>query len=451
MQEQQFFEERLTKSVGQFDITGKTLLMPDMSPFGSRLLTSCFRAYGIPAQVMPTYDGLELGKEFTSGKECFPCQVTLGDVLYYLKQEKERLGAEFSPEDYVYFMPEADGPCRFGMYNKMHRLVLDKFPEFEDVNITYLSSTDTYSSSMIMPEEKSKLFRRLAYVATIISDVLDRVVWRVRPYEKVPGETDAFMEGALQEMRDKIESIGESRDFNALYTLLEDIVKRAGKLIDPDKPRRPLIGIIGEIYLRTHPQSNQYLIKEIETYGGEVVDASLGEWFNFVAYSNLRDTRRQWTQSWKKGDIQGMFSASRKWLDYQIEIKYQLWRQDQTFSRARKHLDIHEDHRIASLENRLDNDRLFNFDIGTEAAISIGGALEYVHENYDGVVNVFPFTCMPSTICSAILKPILLEKKVPYLDASYDGSIQPNRELAIRTFMYQAQQRQIRRNQAEKG
>ncbi len=446
MQKQNFFQERLTKSVGQFDITGKTLLIPDMSPFGSRLLSSSFRAYGVPARVMPTYTGLALGKEYTSGKECFPCQVTLGDILHFLQEEKNRLGYDFSPEDYVYFMPEADGPCRFGMYNKMHRLVLDKFPEFEDVNITYLSATDSYSSSMIMPAEKSRLFRRLAYVATIISDVLDRVVWRVRPYEKNPGETDAFMDQALREMQNRIEQVGETRNFKALYSLLEDIVIRASRLMDPDMPRRPRIGIIGEIYLRTHPQSNQYLIKEIEKHGGEVVDASLGEWFNFVAYTNLRETKRLWRRAWKEKDVRRLYKASKKWMDYQVEIRYQLWRQDQTYASATRHLDIEGDHRIASLEKQLDNDRLFNFDIGTEAAISIGGAMEYVHENYDGVVNVFPFTCMPSTICSAILKPILLEKKIPFLDTPYDGSIQPNRELAIRTFMYQARQRQDRRN-----
>ncbi len=449
MQEQETFQEKLTHRVKQFDVTGKTLLIPDMSPFGARLLAASFRAYGVNARVMPTYTGLHLGKEYTSGKECFPCQVTLGDILYYLQEEQKRLGKDFSPQDYVYFMPEADGPCRFGMYNKLHRLILDKFPEFRDVNITYLSSTNSYSSSMIMPQEKAKLFRRLGYVATILSDVMDRVTWRVRPYEKNPGETDAFMEQALQEMENKIEEIGESRDFNALYSLLEDIVQRARQIMDPNQPRRPLIGIIGEIYLRTHPASNQYLIKEIERHGGEVVDASLGEWFNYVAYLNLRDTKRAWRKAWKKGDVQGMIQASRKWLDYQVEIKYQLWRQDQTYSRVLKHLDIEEDHRIASLEGQLDQDRLYSFDIGTEAAISIGGALEYLHENYDGVVNVFPFTCMPSTICSAVLKPLLLDKKMPYLDSSYDGSIQPNRELAIRTFMYQAKQRQQRRAQQE--
>jgi predicted nucleotide-binding protein (sugar kinase/HSP70/actin superfamily) len=438
------FKERLTTRVGQFDLSGKTLLIPDMAPAGSRLLAAGFRAFGVPARVMETYTGLEMGKKFTSGKECFPCQVTLGDILYFLHQEKELLGDKFNPEDYVYFMPEADGPCRFGMYNKLHRLVLDKFPEFEDVSITYLSSADGYQSSLILPPEKSRLFRRLAYVATIIADVLDRTVWRVRPYEKKPGQTDEFMEKAMQEMEQAIEASGESRDFKSLYSLLSDIVFRAKDLIDPDKPRLPRIGIVGEIYLRTHPKSNQDIIREIESNGGEVVDASLGEWINFVTYSNLRQTRRQWSRAWKNMDIKSLMKSSRKWLDSKIEIQYQLWRQKQAYGQALKHLDIQDDHPIGLLEKRLDNDRLFNFDIGTEAAISIGGALEYVHENFHGVVNVFPFTCMPSTICSAILKPILLEKKVPYLDAPYDGSIQPNRDIAIRTFMYQARQRQIK-------
>jgi predicted nucleotide-binding protein (sugar kinase/HSP70/actin superfamily) len=115
------------------------------------------------------------------------------------------------------------------------------------------------------------------------------------------------------------------------------------------------------------------------------------------------------------------------------------------------HLDIQGDHAISTVETQLDNDRLFTFDIGTEAALSIGGALEYAHDNFDGVVNVFPFTCMPSTVASAVLKPLLLKMNVPYLDSSYDGAIQPNREAALRTFMYQAAQHKARQDAGGQG
>ena len=414
--------------------------MPDMAPFGVRLLAAAFRAVGVDAVIMDTYKGLTLGKEFTSGKECYPCQVTLGDILHHLQREQDRLGTAFSPERYVYFMPDADGPCRFGMYNKLQRLILDRFEEFRDVPIVYVSTRNAYASNGIIAPEREPIFRKLAYVAVIIADVLDRTVWRVRPYERNPGVTDTFMEQAVQTMASRIEEIGASLEFEKLYRLLEEIVAAARTFIDPRQLSRPRIGIVGEIYLRTHPDSNQNIVRQLEQFGGEVVDASLGEWVNFVSFERARKLQRQWKIAWKERNHKTLRQVSRQWAAIEIEKLYQAWRQYQVYGRVRKHLDIQPDHSIRQIERRLDADRLFSFAIGTEAALSIGGALEYAHHGFDGIVNVFPFTCMPSTICSAILKPLLHQKRIPYIDAPYDGTIQPNREVALRTFLYQAKQ-----------
>ena len=434
--------DRFDASVKQFDVTGKTLLIPDMAPFSSQVLAASFRAVGVNAHVMETYKGLSLGKEFTSGKECFPCQVTLGDVLYFLKGEKERLGADFRPEKYVYFMPEADGPCRFGMYNKMQRLVLDRFEEFRDVPITYVSTRNAYSADDIMPPEASTIFRKLSYVAIIVADVLDRIAWRVRPYELRPGITDAFMEKALAAIVSEIGESGASLEFKHLHNLVEDTAATARTFIDPSKPRRPIIGIIGEIYVRTHPDSNQNIVRLIERFGGEAVVASVGEWINYITYDTARSLRIDLNIAWRNREFSKMLEVSGNLLSMEIEKYYQIFRQNQVFSRALKHLDIVRDHRIRTLEKHLDKDRLYSFDIGTESALSIGAALEHLHEGFDGIVNVYPFTCMPSAVCTAVLKPLLSKMRAPYLDAPYDGAIQPNREIALRTFMYQAKPHQ---------
>jgi predicted nucleotide-binding protein (sugar kinase/HSP70/actin superfamily) len=431
---------RFQTSVRQFDISGRTLLIPDMAPFGVRLLAATFRAVGVDAVIMETYKGLSLGKEFTSGKECFPCQVTLGDILHHLQQEKERLGPAFSPERYVYFMPDADGPCRFGMYNKLQRLILDRFEEFKDIPIVYLSTENVYATKGLIPPDREPIFRKLAYVAFIIADVLDRMVWRVRPYESSRGMTDAFMGKALQTMASRIEEVGANLEFVKLYRLLEDIAATARTFIDTHQPQRPRIGIVGEIYLRTHPDSNQNIVRQLEEFGGEVVDASLGEWVNFVSFERARKLKRRWKMSWQERNHKTLREVSRQWAGIEIEKLYQTWRQHQIYRTVQKHLDIQPDHSIRQIERRLDGNRLFSFAIGTEAALSIGGALEYAHHGFDGIVNVFPFTCMPSTICSAILKPLLHQMRIPYLDAPYDGTIQPNREVALRTFLYQAKQ-----------
>ena len=112
------------KNLSKLELKDKKLLIPTMHPFGSKLLAACCRGFGIEATDIPTYINLNLGKQFTSGKECFPCQVTISDILTFLINEKNKLKDRFKPEDYVYLMPESDGPCRFGMYNKFHRIIL---------------------------------------------------------------------------------------------------------------------------------------------------------------------------------------------------------------------------------------------------------------------------------------------------------------------------------------
>ncbi len=432
---------RIVDQIGKFNLKGKKLLVPDMTPIGARLFAACFRSFGVDAVVMKTCAGLDLGKAFTSGKECYPCQVTLGDVLYHLSREKERLGKDFRPENYVYFMPEADGPCRFGMYNKFQRLVLDRFPDFADVKIAYLSTADAYSTDGILPPEEASIFKKLSYVAMIVVDVLDRITWRVRPYEKIPGATDRLIEEAVRKLETLLSQKGIELPFDEMYEIVDDTATRAKELIDYRIPRKPRIGIVGEIYLRTHPGANQNLIREIERFGGEVVNSSLAEWFNFVSYEGLRKIAREMELSWHIGPRRSLFPLAKKLLAQGLEVGYQLLRQRQVYSRVLDKLDIQPDHSVWAIERHLKRTGVFSFQIGTEAALSIGGAIEYVLEGFDGIVNVFPFTCMPSTVCAAILRPILAKYHIPYLDVAYDDSIQPNREMAIRTFVYQASQR----------
>lgn len=434
---------RITDQVGKFNLKGKKLLIPDMAPIGARLFAACFRAFGVDAEVMETCKGLDLGKAFTSGKECYPCQVTLGDVLYHLNREKERLGKDFRPEDYVYFLPEADGPCRFGMYNKFQRLVLDRFPQFADVKIAYLSTADAYSTDGILPPEEASIFKKLSYVGMIVVDVLDRITWRVRPYERIPGATDRLIEEAVKKLEVLLSQKGMELPFNEIYEIVDDTATKAKLLIDPRIPRKPKIGIVGEIYLRTHPGANQNLIREIERFGGEVVNSSLAEWFNFVSYEGLRKLGREMQLAWHLGYRRNLLPLARKFLAQGLEVGYQLLRQKQVYDRVLARLDIQPDHSVWTIERHLKRYGLFSFQIGTEAALSIGGAIEYVLEGFDGIVNVFPFTCMPSTVCAAILRPILAKYRIPYLDVAYDDSVQPNREMAIRTFLYQATQRKL--------
>ena len=429
--------QSLTDNVGRFNLTNKTFLIPQMNRIGGHLLAATFRGFGIHAEVMDTYKGLDLGIKYTSGKECYPCQITTGDILYFMEKEKERLGEAFTPEDYIYFMPEAEGPCRFGMYNKYQRIVLDSFPELDRVKIGSLTTGDGYSLDGIIEEKRVKDLRKTAYFSVVVADILDRLLWRIRPYEKEPGMTDDFMERSMRTMEAAFENHGTPKDFNKILDTLDGIVREGKTIIDPNIPPKPLIGIVGEIYLRTHAQANQNLIRVLEKYGAEVVNASIAEWVNYTTYDKLRDARIGFRFSLKKFSLDHLKEHLKDILSFGGELFYQELRQKQVYKRVNSLIDLAKDHKVAHLEKNLMEKNLFCFDAGTEACLSISGIVEYAREGYNGVVNIYPFTCMPSTITSAIIKPLMNKLGIPYLDTPYDSSSQPGREAAIRTFMYQ--------------
>lgn len=432
--------QSLTEKVGRFNLSNKTFLIPEMNRIGSHLLAAVFRSFGVSAKVMDTYKGLDLGMEYTSGKECYPCQITMGDILYYMQEEAKRLGDNFDPEDYIYFMPEADGPCRFGMYNKYQRIVLDSFPDLTRLKIGSLSSEDGYSLAGIIEDGRVRDLRKASYFSLVIGDILDRLLWRIRPYEREPGLTDDFIERSMHLMEETLERLGTAKDFNKILDKLEVVIEEGKGIIDPGVPPKPLIGIVGEIYLRTHVHANQDVIKVLERYGAEVVNASLAEWVNYTSYDGLRDAKAGFRLAMRQFRLGPMKKYLKDMISFGGDLFYQEFRQKKTFKRVRSMIDLAEDHRVGHLEKILIEEGLLNFDVGTEACLSIPGIIEYAREGYNGVVNVYPFTCMPSTITSSIVGPLMNELGVPYLDTPYDSSTQPGREAAIRTFMYQANQ-----------
>ena len=430
----------ISEGVGRFDVQGKTLLIPEMNRIGSHLIAGVFNGFGINSKVMETYEGLDLGKEFTSGKECFPCVVTLGDILLYMKKERERLGNGFNPENYMYFMPESDGPCRFGMYNKYHRIVLDSFPGLDKVKIATLSSEDAYSLDGLISKEKMKDFRKAAYLSMVVGDILDRLLWRIRPYEREGGTTDKFIDDAMGRMTESFSKHSSEKNLPGIFNDLVEIVEEGKEIIDPNIPQKPLIGVVGEIYVRSHLKSNQDTIRTLEKYGAEAINASIAEWVNYTTYDQVRLAKIALKLNIKRFRLKEIKESLLKYLKYNLTLFYQYMQQRKAYRIVRNYIDIQEDHKIGHLEKVLKKNNTFSFEVGTEACLSISSALEYGRRGYNGVVNIFPFTCMPSNLTSAITKPLMARLNIPYIDISYDGSFQPGREAALRTFMYQAHQ-----------
>src|SRR6476661_5285608 len=178
-------------------LNGKKLYIPPMSYGSARAFAAAFRAIGVDAEPTPPSDHRtrELGSRYTSGDECYPAKVTVGDFMKVLESPG------IDPERTAFFMPTADGPCRFGQYATYLRHVLDQSGH-AGVEVISPSSRNTYDGL----GELAKPFVRTGWRALLAADILQKLLLRNRPFEMVAGETERVYEDSLADLCRTIES-----------------------------------------------------------------------------------------------------------------------------------------------------------------------------------------------------------------------------------------------------
>jgi predicted nucleotide-binding protein (sugar kinase/HSP70/actin superfamily) len=186
-------ERRKTDSVAEEEprvySNHRRLYIPCMSPH-AHALAGAFRSMGVEAVTMEPSDekSLELGRRHTSGRECYPCLLTTGDMV------RQTQRPDFNPSRSAFFMASTDAPCRFGQYHQLHRHVLDKLG-FEEVPILSLEQGNEWIETT---SRIGRNFERHAWQAVVCVDVLEKMLLKTRPYETHPGDCDTlFQESVL--------------------------------------------------------------------------------------------------------------------------------------------------------------------------------------------------------------------------------------------------------------
>src|SRR5690242_12874185 len=160
---------------------GKRIYIPPMAYGSAKAFAAAFRAIGLEAQPTPPSDHRtrELGARYTSGDECYPAKVTVGDFMKVL----ETPGAD--PSRTVFFMPTADGPCRFGQYATYLRRILGAagHPEVEVISPTSKNAYDGMG-------DLAKPFVRSAWRALLAADILQKLLLQHRPFETRVGDAE---------------------------------------------------------------------------------------------------------------------------------------------------------------------------------------------------------------------------------------------------------------------
>jgi predicted nucleotide-binding protein (sugar kinase/HSP70/actin superfamily) len=354
-----------------------------MSYATARLTVYAFHSVGIDAAPAPDSDAetIELGGLHSSGEECLPHRVTLGDFLKVCR------APGFDPRKTAFFMPSASGPCRFGQYAPYLRQVLDELG-YGDALVVSPTSTDGYDG---IGEHAGELMHTV-WMGIVLADLASRFRLKTRPYETNPGDADACFEEALKSFGTilAIRGIKPKERLRRLVPTVEHVRDRFRAVPAKYVRGRPLIGLVGEIFCRLHTFSNEDLARRVEQLGGECWLSDVPEWVWYTNWNRETDIIRE----------QGRFNT--QFLKQKIKSHVQ-HRTEQALL-APVHDDFKGYEEPHDIRQVLDAAQPYLPAEGAlgEMVLSVGKAIYVYHKGADGVIDISPFTCMNGIISEAV-------------------------------------------------
>lgn len=367
---------------GHSPLKGKRIYIPPMAYGSGRTFAAAFRALGLDADITPPSDHRtrELGARFTSGDECYPAKVTIGDFMKVL----EMPGAD--PARIALFMPTADGPCRFGQYATYLRRILDQ-NGYPHTAVLSPSSRDGYGDF----GDLARPFVRTGWRALVAADILQKMLLKTRPHELQKGTTEAAYEESLADICGMIEKteLTPSVQLKAMHDSLVHCRDRFRAVPVQRNPSTPLIGIVGEIFCRLHSFSNENLVRRLEEYEAEGWLSDITEWVWYTISEQFRNLKLKGRQI--------SIDALGAWI--------------------RKRVQMHDEHVLLEpfradfagyeepkIEEVLEAARPYLPRDGAlgEMVLNVGKAICLARRGVDGIIDISPFTCMNGIVCEAV-------------------------------------------------
>jgi predicted CoA-substrate-specific enzyme activase len=394
--------KNIFRGATSFISPGKTLIIPRMTPHAD-IVAAAMKAFGVKAISLPEPDERNLlySNRFTSGTECLPFRVTLGDFLRFYYEN----GHHLKDKDVEGFMSGSYGPCRLGKYavEQIHILQDCGF----NLPIRTSVSNNAYRDIGLGPG-----FERLAWKGIVAVDYLQKLQWRVRPYEKQTGTSDQLFDLYLDKIAEQVRRKVE------LSETLKHATAEFKDLINSSLPRRPRVGINGEIYLRSNRFSNKDLVKACEASGLETVVSPMGEWLKYTSYRNLEDAFKE--KQFKK-----------------LLISYLKRRIQEAEERKIAHCywEVLQEKEPSTPQILNQSAQFLSPKCGSEAVLSLGSGLDWLENpEFAGVISVMPHGCTPGGIVAAMAEKFSALYQKPWINLTYDGSPETNNAVKINEF-----------------
>ena len=381
------------------------LLIPRMGT-GAEVAAACLRSEGFRCECLPMPDreDVRVGRRYTSGKECVPMMLTTGSLLNRLERDRH------TPEKFTLAMPTAAGPCRFGVYNVLHKIILEQAGWNDRVNVFSPDDGDYFRETS--PEFTIKL-----WCGFVAYDLLEAMLYDVRPVERRKGAANALYRQYKDEIIASMERHSKGTAMNATLEVLggmwglRDLLSRAARDMAAIKNRVrdvPSVAVVGEIYVRLDPFANDFIIEKLEERGIRARFAPFVEWLEYTQYlaeKRVLDQRMRHDDNPLSIGVTGVVQRASMEVLYGICAKPLEWGERTTIP--------------TTLEAAVP---YLSPELTGEACLTLGGPIHEFHQKLvQGVVVVGPHECMPCRIAEAQYGKVAEDMNLPYLVLALNG------------------------------
>ena len=415
------------------------------------LIRAVFQGCGYRCEKLPVPDvpAFQTGKEYGNNGQCNPTYFTVGNLVQYLQfLEKEGLSRQEILDNYVFFTAGSCGPCRFGMYEAEYRYAL-KNAGFDGFRVLLFKDSDGIKAASGEPGLKFTIDFGFGMLnAMHMGDVINDLIYQIRPYEVNAGETDRvfheMVEGLCENLRNRKAFEIEQTAPNWLKPkvksnkILRNTLNVFGKWhehmwgkdylhaletarqemnsIEVDRLRvKPLVKITGEFWAQTtEGDGNFHMFEFLEREGAQVLVEPIATWVAYLMYQAKAHAIAKWPVNQPHKDAK-WYEAKKTFANY-IGLRKKLWgigfgerMWGFFYHRTAKKLGGITHHLAPQTELAELAHPFYNqFARGGEGHLEVGKNVYYtVHKLCHMVLALKPFGCMPSSQSDGVQSAVI--------------------------------------------
>ena len=350
-----------------------TILCPQMSPIHFSLIEPAFQEAGYKLEVLKNDNkhAVDMGLKYVNNDACYPSLMVVGQIMEAI------LSGKYDTDHLAVIISQTGGGCRASNYIGFIRRALKKagyghIPVIS-INLSGLESNPGFKITL-------PLVLKGVY-GLIFGDLFMRCLYRVRPYEAVPGSANTMHKKWEKTVIEFIKKGYPSR--HEFKRLCRQIVEDFDSLPLKDV-KKPRVGVVGEILVKFLPAANNYLVDLLEQEGAEAVVPDLTDFLLYCFYNTNF-----------KAEHLGMKKSTARMGNLGIKALEWFRKPAVDALKSSKRFDppSHIEH-LASMAKEI-------VSLGNQTGegwFLTGEMLELIHSGAPNIVCTQPFACLPNHV-----------------------------------------------------